>query len=90
VFQHWLDAESIPGSQLCVNTLPATNISVITNGILFGSLRVNYSCPRHVAALSVSSVYGFCSDIADSRFILNDRLENQQSKRNKNCNFAYA
>jgi hypothetical protein len=29
-------------SQLCVNTLPATNTALITNGILFGSLRVEW------------------------------------------------
>jgi hypothetical protein len=27
-------------AQLCVNTLPATRITLITNGIQFGSLRV--------------------------------------------------
>jgi hypothetical protein len=33
-------SESFPVSQLCVNTLPATKITLITDGILFGSLRV--------------------------------------------------
>jgi hypothetical protein len=33
VFQHWINAESFPVSQLCVNTLPATKITLITNGI---------------------------------------------------------
>jgi hypothetical protein len=28
-------------SELCVNTLPATKITIITNGIYLGSLRVN-------------------------------------------------
>jgi hypothetical protein len=30
---HWMNAESFPVSQLCVNTLPATKITLITNGI---------------------------------------------------------
>jgi hypothetical protein len=34
------NAESFPVSQLCVNTLPATKITLITNGIEFSSLRV--------------------------------------------------
>jgi hypothetical protein len=33
MFQHWINAESFPVSQLCVNTLPATKINRITNGI---------------------------------------------------------
>jgi hypothetical protein len=32
-FQHWINAESFPVSELCVNTLPATNITQITLGI---------------------------------------------------------
>jgi hypothetical protein len=35
-----INAESFPVSQLCVNTLPATNITLLTNGTKFGSLRV--------------------------------------------------
>jgi hypothetical protein len=31
--QHWIIAESFPVSRLCVNTLPATKITLITNGI---------------------------------------------------------
>jgi hypothetical protein len=33
MFQHWINAESFPVSQFCVNTLPATKITLITNGI---------------------------------------------------------
>jgi hypothetical protein len=31
--QHWINAECFPVSQLCVNTLPATKIALITDGI---------------------------------------------------------
>jgi hypothetical protein len=33
MFQHWINAGSFPVSQSCVNTLPATKITVITDGI---------------------------------------------------------
>jgi hypothetical protein len=33
MFQHWINAESFLVWQLCVNTLPATKITLITNGI---------------------------------------------------------
>jgi hypothetical protein len=33
MFQHWINTEGFPVSQLCVNTLPATKITLITNGI---------------------------------------------------------
>jgi hypothetical protein len=33
MFQCWINAESFPVSQLFVNTLPATKITLITNGI---------------------------------------------------------
>jgi hypothetical protein len=33
MFQHWINAESYPVSQLYVNTLPATKITLITDGI---------------------------------------------------------
>jgi hypothetical protein len=33
VFQNWINAESFSVPQLCVNTLPATKITLITNGI---------------------------------------------------------
>jgi hypothetical protein len=33
MFQHWINAECFPASQLCVNTLPATKITLITDGI---------------------------------------------------------
>jgi hypothetical protein len=33
-------------SQLCVNTLPATKFTLITDGIQFGSLKVNISCKK--------------------------------------------
>jgi hypothetical protein len=32
-FQHWINAESYPVSQLCVNTLLATKITLITEEI---------------------------------------------------------
>jgi hypothetical protein len=40
MFQHWINAESYPVAQLCVNTLLATKVTLITDGILFGRLRV--------------------------------------------------
>jgi hypothetical protein len=33
MFQHWINAESYPVSQLCVNTLPATKVTLITDRI---------------------------------------------------------
>jgi hypothetical protein len=33
MFQHWINTKSFPVSQLCVNTLPAAKITLITNGI---------------------------------------------------------
>jgi hypothetical protein len=33
IFQHWINAEIYPVTQLCVNTLPATKITLITDGI---------------------------------------------------------
>jgi hypothetical protein len=33
LFQHWINAKSFPVLQLCVNTLPATKITCITDGI---------------------------------------------------------
>jgi hypothetical protein len=33
MFHHRINAESFPVSQLCVNTLPVTKITLITNGI---------------------------------------------------------
>jgi hypothetical protein len=35
-----MNAESFPVAQMCVNTLPATKVTLITDGIQFGSLRV--------------------------------------------------
>jgi hypothetical protein len=32
-FKHWINAESFPVSELCVNTLPVTKITLITDGI---------------------------------------------------------
>jgi hypothetical protein len=43
-------------SQLCVNTLPATKITLITDGIQFGSLRVKASRPREACDRSLSVV----------------------------------
>jgi hypothetical protein len=31
--QHWINAESYPVAQLCVNTFPATKVTLITDGI---------------------------------------------------------
>jgi hypothetical protein len=42
MFQHWINAETYPVSQLCVNILPATNITLITNEIYFGTLWVKF------------------------------------------------
>jgi hypothetical protein len=33
MFQHWINAESYPVAQLCVNTLLATKITLIIHGI---------------------------------------------------------
>jgi hypothetical protein len=33
LFQHWINAESYPVAQLCVNTLLATKVTLITEGI---------------------------------------------------------
>jgi hypothetical protein len=33
MFQHWINAESYPVAQLCVNTLLATTVTLITDGI---------------------------------------------------------
>jgi hypothetical protein len=33
MFQYWINAESFPVAQLCVNTSPATKITLITDGI---------------------------------------------------------
>jgi hypothetical protein len=33
MFQHWINAESFPVSQFCVNTLLATKVTPITDGI---------------------------------------------------------
>jgi hypothetical protein len=33
MFLHWINSESFPVSQLCVTILPATKITLITNGI---------------------------------------------------------
>jgi hypothetical protein len=41
MFQHWINAESYPLAQLCVNTLLATKATLITGGIQFGTLMVN-------------------------------------------------
>jgi hypothetical protein len=41
MFQHKINAESYPVSQLCVNTLPATKVTLITDGISLGTLSVN-------------------------------------------------
>jgi hypothetical protein len=33
MFQNWINAESYPVSQLCVNTFPDTKVTLITDGI---------------------------------------------------------
>jgi hypothetical protein len=40
MFQHRINTESYPVAQLCVNTLLATKVTLITDGIYFGTLRV--------------------------------------------------
>jgi hypothetical protein len=45
MFQHRINTENYPMAQLCVNTLPATKVTLITDGISFGSLRVK-TCYR--------------------------------------------
>jgi hypothetical protein len=42
VVKPWINAESYPVSQLGVNTLLATKVTLITDGIWFGMLRVNF------------------------------------------------
>jgi hypothetical protein len=39
MFQDWINVERYTVSQLCVNTLPATKGTRITDGIYFGTLR---------------------------------------------------
>jgi hypothetical protein len=50
MFQHRINAKIYPVAQLCVNTLPATKMTLITGGILFGALRFNdlYCSPNIV------------------------------------------
>ena len=50
MFQHRINAESFHVSQLCVNTLPATKVTLITDGIKFGTLRVK-SNTNNIAVL---------------------------------------
>jgi hypothetical protein len=33
MFEHWIKAEGYPVAQLCVNTLLATKVTLITDGI---------------------------------------------------------
>jgi hypothetical protein len=33
MFQHWINVENYPVAQLCINTLPATKVTLITDGI---------------------------------------------------------
>jgi hypothetical protein len=40
MFQHLINAESYPLAQLCVNTLLATKVTLITDGIKFGTIRI--------------------------------------------------
>jgi hypothetical protein len=48
MFQHWINVESYPVSQLYVNTLLAVKVTLITDGIKFGGLRVNSSYLLHL------------------------------------------
>jgi hypothetical protein len=41
MFQHRINTESYPVAQLYINTLLATKVTLITDGIYFGTLRVN-------------------------------------------------
>jgi hypothetical protein len=52
-----INAESYPVGQSCVNTWPDTKITLITDGIQFGTARVN--CTVHnVAAMAAGSPCG--------------------------------
>jgi hypothetical protein len=49
MFQHWINAEIYPVTQLCVNILPATKITPVTDGIWFGTIKVKLLV-RHVTS----------------------------------------
>jgi hypothetical protein len=51
MFQHWINAESYPVAHLCVNTLLATKVTLITDGIQFGTLRVKLYSTEQVKKL---------------------------------------
>jgi hypothetical protein len=59
MFQHWINAESFSLSQCCVNTLPATKVSLITNVIYFGSLRFKTQIPLCLPQGIHSFIYSF-------------------------------
>jgi hypothetical protein len=40
MFQHYINTERYPVAQLFVNTLLATKVTLIADGIYFGTLRV--------------------------------------------------
>jgi hypothetical protein len=50
MFQHWINAESYPVAQLCVNILPATKVTLITMGFNL----VGWGLPSFV------SCFAFC------------------------------
>jgi hypothetical protein len=50
MFQHWINAESFLVAHLCVNTLLATKVTLITDGILFGTLWVKCYDRKHWAS----------------------------------------
>jgi ABC-type enterochelin transport system permease subunit len=47
MFQYWINAESYPVAKLRVNILLATKVTLTTDGIYFGMLRVNIVIQFH-------------------------------------------
>jgi hypothetical protein len=71
MFQHWINAESFPVSQLCVNTLLATKVT-ITNWISFGKLSVeNGPIPVDVGNAGSSHAGGM--DVCRECYVLSGR-----------------
>jgi hypothetical protein len=63
MFQNWINAERFPVSQLCVNTLPATKVTLNTDGILTFTIinkviKEQYEVPSHSAAQEIMNFYG--------------------------------
>jgi hypothetical protein len=62
MFQHWTNAESYPVSQLCVNSLLTTKVTLITDGNSFSGLRVKALYCTLCNALKLRSVLHFVID----------------------------